>query len=115
MPAGTSTASSGWPTSTARCADGDRARDDVAGFLGARTATNRGDARPHRTSGDADEVAARLQDYVDAGVRHFVISPAADTDTLEVVTLAANEVLPQLSSRRRSLTAPSTSAPPPPA
>ena len=47
-------------------------------------------------AGTPDEVAARLQEYVDAGVRHFVISPAAHTDTLEVVTLAANEVLPQL-------------------
>ncbi len=44
-----------------------------------------------------DEVAARIQAYVDAGVRHIVISPAVPTDTLEVITLAANEVLPRLS------------------
>ena len=36
-----------------------------------------------------------LQEYVDAGVRHFVISPAAHRDTLEVITLAAEEVLPR--------------------
>jgi alkanesulfonate monooxygenase SsuD/methylene tetrahydromethanopterin reductase-like flavin-dependent oxidoreductase (luciferase family) len=47
-------------------------------------------------SGTPDEVAARLQAYLDAGVRHIVVSPAAPTDTLEVVALAATEVLPQL-------------------
>ena len=47
-------------------------------------------------AGTPDEVAARLQEYVDAGVRHIVISPAAAADTLEVVTLAAEEVLPRL-------------------
>jgi hypothetical protein len=41
-------------------------------------------------------VAARFQAYVDAGVRHFVVAPAAPADTLEVVTLAAREVLPRL-------------------
>ena len=38
-------------------------------------------------AGTPEEVAARLQEYVDAGVRHIIISPAAPTDTLEVVTL----------------------------
>ena len=47
-------------------------------------------------AGTPDQVAARLQDYVDAGVRHFIISPAAPDDTFEVVTLAAEEVLPRL-------------------
>ena len=47
-------------------------------------------------AGTPDEVVPRFQEYVDAGVRHFVISPAAPADTLEVVTLAAEEVLPRL-------------------
>ena len=47
-------------------------------------------------SGTPDEVAAKLQRYVDAGARHIVISPAAHDDTLDVVRLAAEEVLPQL-------------------
>jgi hypothetical protein len=37
-----------------------------------------------------------LQAYVDAGVRHVIISPATPADTLEVITLAAEEVLPRL-------------------
>jgi alkanesulfonate monooxygenase SsuD/methylene tetrahydromethanopterin reductase-like flavin-dependent oxidoreductase (luciferase family) len=47
-------------------------------------------------AGTPEEVAARLQAYVDAGARHIVISPAATTDTLEIVRLAAEEVLPRL-------------------
>ena len=78
-------------------ADGDRARDDVARFLGSAY----GDKPPEMLdriapAGTPDEVAARIQAYVDAGARHVVISPAAPEETLEVVTLAATEVLPQL-------------------
>ena len=43
------------------------------------------------------EIAVRLQEYVDAGVRHFIISPATMEDTLEIVQLAAEEVVPRLS------------------
>jgi probable F420-dependent oxidoreductase len=74
-----------------------RARADVAGFLGSAY----GD-KPQAMldsiapSGTPEQVAARLQEYVNAGVRHFVISPAAPRDTLEVVTLAAREVWPRL-------------------
>ncbi|MGI8329418.1 LLM class flavin-dependent oxidoreductase [Actinomadura scrupuli] len=78
--------------------DGDRARDDVATFLGGAYGDKPGDMLDRiAPAGTPEEVAARLQEYVDAGVRHFVISPAAPGDTLEVVTLAAEEVLPRLS------------------
>lgn len=77
--------------------DGDRARADVASFLGGAY----GDRPPEMMdriapAGTPAEVAARMQEYVDAGVRHFVVSPAAPADTLEVVELAAREVLPML-------------------
>jgi alkanesulfonate monooxygenase SsuD/methylene tetrahydromethanopterin reductase-like flavin-dependent oxidoreductase (luciferase family) len=77
--------------------DRDRAQSDVATFLG-----NAYGDRPREMldriapSGTPEEVAFRLQEYVDAGVRHFIISPAAPADTLEVITLAAEEVLPRL-------------------
>jgi probable F420-dependent oxidoreductase len=78
-------------------ADGDRARADVAAFLGGAYGDNPGAMLDKiAPAGTPDEVAARVQEYVDAGVRHVVISPAAHEDTLEVVTLAAEEVLPQL-------------------
>jgi alkanesulfonate monooxygenase SsuD/methylene tetrahydromethanopterin reductase-like flavin-dependent oxidoreductase (luciferase family) len=78
--------------------DGDRARDDVASFLG-RAYGDRPGAMLDRIApaGTPDEVAARFQEYVDVGVRHFVVAPAAPDDTLEVVELAAREVLPRLS------------------
>jgi probable F420-dependent oxidoreductase len=78
--------------------DSDRARDDVATFLGGAYGDKpRSMLDRIAPSGTPDEVATRLQDYVDAGVRHFIIAPAAPAETLEVVTLAAREVLPQLS------------------
>jgi probable F420-dependent oxidoreductase len=77
--------------------DGDRARQDVATFLG-RAYGDTPAAKLERIApaGTPEEVAARVQAYVDVGVRHIVISPAAPQDTLEVVTLAAEEVLPRL-------------------
>lgn len=80
--------------------NGDQARDDVAGFLGAAYG-----GKPREMldriapSGTPEEVATRLQAYVDAGARHIVISPAARTGTLEIVRLAATEVLPRLAVR----------------
>jgi len=77
--------------------DGDRARDDVARFLG-RAYGDKPASLLERIApaGTPEEVAGRFQAYVDAGVRHFVVAPAAPADTLEVVTLAAQEVLPRL-------------------
>jgi alkanesulfonate monooxygenase SsuD/methylene tetrahydromethanopterin reductase-like flavin-dependent oxidoreductase (luciferase family) len=77
--------------------DGERARDDVAKFLGSAYG-GKPQAMLDRIapSGTPEQVVERLQEYVDAGVRHFIISPAAQCDTLEVVTLAAREVLPRL-------------------
>jgi probable F420-dependent oxidoreductase len=77
--------------------DGDRARDDVAGFLG-RAYGDKPAAMLDRIApaGTPEEVATKVQAYVDAGARHIVISPAAREDTLEVVRLAAEEVLPRL-------------------
>jgi probable F420-dependent oxidoreductase len=77
--------------------DGDKARDDVATFLG-RGYGNKPQAMLDRIApaGTPDEVAVRLQEYVDAGVRHFIVSPAAPEDTFEVIKLAAEEVLPRL-------------------
>jgi alkanesulfonate monooxygenase SsuD/methylene tetrahydromethanopterin reductase-like flavin-dependent oxidoreductase (luciferase family) len=78
--------------------DGDRARADVAGFLGGAYGDKPREMLDRiAPSGTPEQVAARLQEYVDVGVRHFIISPAAHRDTLEIVTLAAREVLPRLS------------------
>jgi probable F420-dependent oxidoreductase len=77
--------------------EGDRARHDVATFLG-RGYGDKPQAMLDRIApaGTPEEVAERLQEYVDAGVRHFIISPAAPENTFEVIKLAAEEVLPRL-------------------
>jgi alkanesulfonate monooxygenase SsuD/methylene tetrahydromethanopterin reductase-like flavin-dependent oxidoreductase (luciferase family) len=81
-------------------ADGDRARDDVETFLGgAYGCKPRALLDKVAPSGTPEEVAARLQPYVDAGARHIIIAPAARQDTLEIVELAAREVLPRLVTR----------------
>ena len=78
--------------------DGDQAREDVASFLGGAYGDKPGAMLDRiAPAGTPEHVAERLQEYVDAGARHFIISPAAHHDTLEVVTLAAEEVLPRLS------------------
>jgi alkanesulfonate monooxygenase SsuD/methylene tetrahydromethanopterin reductase-like flavin-dependent oxidoreductase (luciferase family) len=78
--------------------DGDRARDDVVGFLGGAYGDKPGTMLDRiAPSGTPEQVAVRLQEYVDAGVRHFIISPATPEDTFGVVELAAEEVLPRLS------------------
>ena len=77
--------------------DSEQAHEDVAAFLG----RGYGD-KPREMldriapAGTPEEVAARVQEYVDAGARHIIISPAAPENTLEVVQLAATEVLPRL-------------------
>jgi alkanesulfonate monooxygenase SsuD/methylene tetrahydromethanopterin reductase-like flavin-dependent oxidoreductase (luciferase family) len=77
--------------------DGDRARDDVARFLGSAYGDKPGAMLDRiAPAGTPAEVAVRIQDYIDAGVRHVIVAPAAPEDNLEVVTLAAEEVLPRL-------------------
>ncbi|ONH30777.1 LLM class flavin-dependent oxidoreductase [Pseudofrankia asymbiotica] len=77
--------------------DGDQARADVASFLGGAYG-DKPSAMLDRIApaGTPEQVAARLQEYVDVGVRHIIISPATHENTLEVVQLAAEEVLPRL-------------------
>lgn len=81
-------------------ADGDRAREDVASFLGGAYGSKPREMLDRvAPSGTPDEVAERVQAYVDAGARHIVVSPAAHDDTLGVVSLFAEEVLPRLEVR----------------
>jgi probable F420-dependent oxidoreductase len=77
--------------------DGDRAREDVATFLGGAYGDKPGAMLDRiAPAGTPEQVAERIQQYIDVGVRHVIISPAAPRDTLEVVELAATQVLPRL-------------------
>jgi alkanesulfonate monooxygenase SsuD/methylene tetrahydromethanopterin reductase-like flavin-dependent oxidoreductase (luciferase family) len=80
--------------------DGDRARNDVASFLGRGYGGMPAEMLERiAPAGTPEDVVARLQEYVDAGLRHVIIAPATREDHLEVVTLAAEEVLPRLTVR----------------
>jgi alkanesulfonate monooxygenase SsuD/methylene tetrahydromethanopterin reductase-like flavin-dependent oxidoreductase (luciferase family) len=77
--------------------DGDAARNEVASFLGGAYGEQpRAMLDRIAPAGTPEEMVDRLVPYVAAGVRHFIISPATPADTLEVITLAAEEVLPRL-------------------
>lgn len=77
--------------------DGAQAREEVFDFLGRSYGEQRRSLLERvAPAGTPEEVAGRLQEYVEAGVRHFIISPATRSDTFDVVRLAAEEVLPRL-------------------
>lgn len=68
----------------------------MASFLGGAYGSDPAVLAKVAPAGTPDEVAAALQAYVDAGARHLIIAPAAPDDTLGIVRLAAEAVLPQL-------------------
>jgi probable F420-dependent oxidoreductase len=86
---------------TVKCAirkDGDQARDEIGRFLGYAYRTPDKVAKAERVApaGTPAEVAARLQAFVDAGARTFIISPAVFEGSLDVIELAVREVWPRL-------------------
>jgi alkanesulfonate monooxygenase SsuD/methylene tetrahydromethanopterin reductase-like flavin-dependent oxidoreductase (luciferase family) len=86
---------------TVKCAirkDGDQAREEIGRFFGFAYGERDKVAKAERVApaGTPEEVAHRLQAFVDAGARTFIISPAVFEDSLDVVELAIREVLPRL-------------------
>jgi alkanesulfonate monooxygenase SsuD/methylene tetrahydromethanopterin reductase-like flavin-dependent oxidoreductase (luciferase family) len=77
--------------------DGDAARAEAARFLG-NTYGDKPDDMINRilVAGSPDEVTVRVQQYIDAGVRHVVFAPATREDPLSSVRLAVEEVVPRL-------------------
>jgi len=77
-------------------ADGDRARDETVHFLGG---TYRQDFRAmldHVAAvGDADDVTASLQRFVDAGARHLIFAPAS-SDPAATIERLFDDVVPRL-------------------
>jgi len=78
-----------------------RAVDAVAGFLGGTYGQDfSAFADRVAAAGNAAQVASRLQQYVDAGARHFVIAPAArdGSERTELTNRILYDVVPQLRS-----------------
>jgi probable F420-dependent oxidoreductase len=78
--------------------DGDRARADAARFLGGTYTTGDFAAMIDRVAaaGTVDEVAATLQAFVDAGARHFVLTPTVRGPVQPVLDRLFAEVVPRL-------------------
>jgi probable F420-dependent oxidoreductase len=81
--------------------DGDRAREGAARTMGGNYNQDfRAMVDNVAASGTPDEVAAKLQEFVDAGARHFIFAPApGDGDGDEVVHRLIEEVVPTLRIR----------------
>jgi alkanesulfonate monooxygenase SsuD/methylene tetrahydromethanopterin reductase-like flavin-dependent oxidoreductase (luciferase family) len=77
--------------------DADAAREEVAGFLGG---TYSQDFRQFvdrvAAAGTVEQVAARVQEYVDAGVRHVIFAAGSRTDRRGVMERIMTEVTPRV-------------------
>jgi alkanesulfonate monooxygenase SsuD/methylene tetrahydromethanopterin reductase-like flavin-dependent oxidoreductase (luciferase family) len=77
--------------------DGSRARDETAVFLGGTYRQNFSEMLGSvAVAGTFSEVTARLREYVDAGARHLIITPATRTRWRRLVEGLAENVLPAL-------------------
>jgi probable F420-dependent oxidoreductase len=77
--------------------DPQAAREELAAFLG-RTYSQDFHAFADRVAaaGTADQVAERVQQYVDAGARHFIFAAAARNDRLQLMQRIMDEVTPKV-------------------
>jgi probable F420-dependent oxidoreductase len=77
--------------------DADQAKAEAAGFLGG---TYDQDFRPLvdrvAAAGNAEQVAARIQEYVDAGARHIIFTPATRDDREAMVRRIVSDVIPRV-------------------
>jgi probable F420-dependent oxidoreductase len=77
--------------------DPERAREETAGFLGG---TYNQDFRPMvdrvAAAGTPDGVAARVQEYVDAGARHVIFTLAVRGDPVAMAERIARDVIPRI-------------------
>jgi probable F420-dependent oxidoreductase len=77
--------------------DGEAARAETAQFLGGTYSQNFSEmVSSVAVAGTAAEVTARLQEFVDAGARHLIITTATRTRWWPVVRQLADDVLPAL-------------------
>ncbi len=79
-------------------ADGDRAREEAAQFLGGTYSSGDFAAMIERVAaaGTAEQVTATLQAFVDAGARHLVFTPMVRGDARPLLDTLVGDVLPRL-------------------
>jgi probable F420-dependent oxidoreductase len=77
--------------------DGDAARKEAAAFLGGTYNQSFEEMIDHVAAvGTPDEVARRLIEYVESGVRHFVFLPCTHGDNLEQARIILEELMPRV-------------------
>jgi len=77
--------------------DGDRARRETAEFLGGTYRQNFNEMLGSvAVAGTPGEVTDRLHEYVDAGARHLIVTPATTSGWRPLVDRLAEEVFPAL-------------------
>jgi alkanesulfonate monooxygenase SsuD/methylene tetrahydromethanopterin reductase-like flavin-dependent oxidoreductase (luciferase family) len=79
--------------------DQEAAKRETAGFLGGNYNQDFS-AFVDRVAaaGTAEQVAARVQQYVDAGARHIIFTPATRVDRMAMVRRIMSEVVPRVRS-----------------
>jgi probable F420-dependent oxidoreductase len=77
--------------------DAEKARTESASVLGGIYRQDfRGLADHVTAAGTAEQVAARVQEYVDAGARHIIFAAVAHEDRLAVMRRIATDVVPRI-------------------
>jgi probable F420-dependent oxidoreductase len=77
--------------------DVDASREELAGFLGGTYSQDfRAFVDRVAVAGTPDQVAARVQEYVDAGARHIIFSTASRTDRVGMTRRILEQVTPRL-------------------
>jgi len=75
----------------------DRARDETIAFLGGTYQQDFRSFIDHVTAaGTPEQVAARIQEYVDAGTRHFIFATALRGDRIPMARRIVFEVMPRV-------------------
>jgi len=77
--------------------DTDASREELAGYLGGTYSQDfRAFVDRVAVAGRPEEVAARVQQYVDAGARHIIFLPSAREDRVSLSRRIAEEVVPRV-------------------
>jgi len=77
--------------------DAATARADATAFFGAAFQQDVGPFLDRVAAvGSPDQVAARIDEFIDAGAQHVIVAPSTDGDQLAMARLFAAEVLPRL-------------------
>jgi probable F420-dependent oxidoreductase len=80
------------------CEDGAEARRDATAFFGASFGQDVGPFLDRVAAvGSPEQVAGRIDEFIDAGAHHIIVAPSTDRDPLAMARLFATEVIPRLS------------------